>query len=106
MEGWTRGSDSSPVPGGAALFSCRQAKLDSMALLAAAAMRYGHGGDGFSHEQVATVWAALRTELAAPAANDLLAERAPGTEEVADAAQACLATFIQQVGPEGRGAGT
>lgn len=67
--------------------ACRQAKLDSLSLLGACAAGYGPGPLA---PFTSTLWAALRSELAAPAAEGLLPADVPAADEVAAAAAACL----------------
>jgi hypothetical protein len=69
------------------LTHCRQAKLDSLSLLGACAASWGPAPLA-SH--VSTIWAALRAELAAPAAEGLLPADLLGADELAGAAAACL----------------
>jgi hypothetical protein len=67
---------------------CRQAKLDALSLLGACADSYGPSP---LSEHVATLWSALRPELAAPAAEGLLPADQPAAQELAAAAATCLA---------------
>lgn len=73
-----------PMPHAA---TCRQAKLDSLSLLGACAASYGPSALA---PFTSTLWTAIRSELAAPAAEGLLPADAPAADEIAAAAAACL----------------
>ncbi|KAL4426394.1 hypothetical protein ABPG77_004688 [Micractinium sp. CCAP 211/92] len=65
----------------------RQAKLDSLSLLGACATSYGPSPLA---PFTSTLWTAIRSELAAPAAEGLLPADVPAADEIAAAAAACL----------------
>lgn len=71
--------------------ACRQAKLDALSLLGACATAYGPAPLA---DHASALWAALRPELAAPAAEGLLPADLAAVEELADAAAAALASCV------------
>ena len=70
---------------------CRQAKLDSLSALGAAAEVFTPGALA---DHNTSIWGALRTELLAPAAGNLLDPEVRTAEEMAAAAAACLARCV------------
>ena len=70
---------------------CRQAKLDALSLLGACAASYGPAPLA---DHASALWAALRPELASPAAEGLLPADLAAAEELADAAAAALASCV------------
>lgn len=71
--------------------ACRQAKLDALSLLGACATAYGPAPLA---DHASALWAALRPELGAPAAEGLLPADLAAVEELADAAAAALASCM------------
>lgn len=69
----------------------RQAKLDALSLLGACASSYGPAPLA---DHASALWAALRPELASPAAEGLLPADLAAAEELADAAAAALARCV------------
>lgn len=67
--------------------SILQAKEDSLAVLGRCAGAWGHAPLA---PHLATLWAALRGELLAPAADGVMAAEVPAAAELADRAAACL----------------
>lgn len=82
----------------------RQAKLDALALLGACAAGYGPGPLA---DHTSSIWAALRAELAAPAAEGLLPADLAAADELAGAASDALARCVAaaQAPAEGQPAG-
>lgn len=68
------------------VLQCRQAKLDALTALSAAAGGYGPPG---LHPHLSTVWLALRAELLAPAAPALLPADLASAQQVCPVACCC-----------------